>query len=128
MTTDLNSNFYCSVLGNGAESLSVRRDVAAADFVVGIACAFPVSGYWNEAVPSVAASLLSVGQVFGVSAGIAAYCYRESAYAYSLCITVSAAPAVRKVARTVRFRRHAAPMIKRVSCGHLTRKCTALTL
>ncbi len=127
MKTVYNGSFTCSIPDAGVQDLTFTReaDVCA---VIGIAGTF--SEYWNSAVPSVAACTLYIGEVFGVKSGIAAYFYHETSYSNSLCITVHSIVPVRGVQRRpeVRFRRHAAPMLRNFSCGHLTRKCTALTL
>lgn len=123
----MDNNFYCSIRQSAVEKFSLNERECA---VVAVRKQFSGADYWNEAVPSVAASALSTGLCFEVKAGIAAYLYRETAFTASLCITVNAfAPAARKtVAKSDRFARHAAPSFRRVSCGHLTRKCTVLTL
>lgn len=123
----MDNNFYCSIRQSAVEKFSLNERECA---VVAVRRQFSGTEYWNEAVPSVAASSLSIGICFEVKAGIAAYLYRETAFASTLCITVNAfAPAAPKtIAKADRFARHAAPSFRRVSCGHLTRKCTALTL
>ncbi len=127
MKTVFNESFTCSIPDAGVQSLTFNRD-AVSCAVIGISGTF--SEYWNIAVPSVAASALYIGDVFDVKAGIAAYFYRETSFANTLCITVySAAPAKKaKVAPAVRFSRRTVPALRKFSCGHLTRKCTALTL
>ncbi len=121
-------SFTCSIPDAGFSCLTFNREVTACASVAGIS-GFS-AGYWNSAVPSVAASALYIGDVFGIKAGIASYYYHESAFAYSLCIVVrQTAPACRTQRKPAsRFHRHAAPMLRHFSCGHLTRKCAALTL
>ncbi len=125
--TMMDNSFYCSIRQSAVEKFSLNERECA---VVAVRSQFSGMEYWNEAVPSVAASALSEGICFEVKAGIAAYLYRETAFSATLCITVNAfAPAARRtIAKSDRFARHAAPSCRRVSCGHLTRKCTALTL
>ena len=123
----MDNNFYCSIRQSAVEKFSLNERECA---VVAVSRQFSGAEYWNQSVPSVAASALSAGLCFEVKAGIAAYLYRESAFASALCITINAyAPATRKtIGKADRFARHAAPSFRRVSCGHLTRKCTALSL
>ena len=124
---NMDNNFYCSIRQSAVETFSLKEREGA---VFAVRNQFSGMEYWNQAVPSVSASALSIGLCFEVKAGIAAYLYRETAFSANLCITVNAfAPAARKtVTKSDRFARHAAPSFRRVSCGHLTRKCTALTL
>lgn len=122
-----NSEFYCSVRQSVEESFRIE---AIAGVAVGVVRSFSSEGYWDCAVPSVQASRLYVGICFDIKAGVAEYLYKDTAFAASLYFTVTSAPrmATVRIEKCVRFQRHAAPALRRFSCGHLTRKCTALTL
>lgn len=122
-----NKDFYCSVRQSVEENFRID---AVADVAVGVVRSFSLEGYWNGAVPSVQASRLAVGICFDIKAGVAEYLYKDSVFAASLYFTVTSAPrmATVRIEKCVRFQRHAAPALRRFSCGHLTRKCTALTL
>lgn len=124
-----NDNFYCSVPGRRIGSDVNPAAFCPTDFAVAIVRSFSAADFWDEHISSVPASRSYTDICFSVKAGVSAYLFRAEA-ALDLVVTVSAfasAPKSRGTER-VRFLRHRAPQVRRTSCGHLSRKCTAFTL
>lgn len=124
-------SFYCSIPGcDSVHDRIVFREFSFSGAAIGIVRSFSGAGYWNDAVPSVT-SEIRCGVCFGIADGVAGYLYTDSVFANSLVITVSrsSAPHTARPEPSVRFRRHGSPRIRRrVSCGHISAKCTAFRL
>lgn len=123
-------SFYCSIPGHDRDHEQiVFREFPFSGAAIGIVRSFSEAGYWNSAVPSVS-SKIRCGICFSIARGISAYLYQDSAFANSLFITVSILPAQRPLYpdASVRFHRHESPRVRRVSCGHISTKCTAFRL